>query len=69
MSSSILDMVEKLVRNMCIALATVAQLVEHHCMNQKVTSLIPGQGTGLGGSLDPSRGTCKRQPIEVFLTH
>lgn len=30
---------------LCIALATVAQLIRHHLVHQKVASLIPSQGT------------------------
>lgn len=35
------------------ALASVAQLVEHHPFHQKVTGLIPSQGTCPGFGFDP----------------
>ena len=38
------------------ALTSVAQLVEHHPVNQKVTGLIPGQVTCLGDRPGPQLG-------------
>ena len=37
----------------CVALASVAQLVGHHPTNQKVTGLIPSQDTCLGYEFSP----------------
>ena len=51
------------------ALANVAQWIECWPVNQKVTGSIPHQGTCLGGGLVPQLGACKRQPIDVSLTH
>ena len=51
------------------ALAGVAQWIEHWPANQKVTSSIPSQGTCLGCGPGPQLGACKRQPIDVSLTH
>ena len=44
------------------ALASVAQWIEHWPVNQRVTGLIPSQGTGLGFGPGPQWGACKRQP-------
>ena len=49
------------------ALPGMAQLVEYCPTKQKVTSSIPSQGTGLGVGLVPSWGTCRKQPIDVYL--
>ena len=51
------------------ALAGVAQWIEHWPPNQKVTSLIPSQGTCLGCRPGPWLGACERQMINVSLTH
>ena len=49
-------------------LAGVAQWFEHQPANQRVTSLIPSQGTGLGCGPGPQQGTHERQlHIEVSL--
>ena len=50
-----------------MALAGVAQWIEHQPVNQKVTSLIPGQGTCLGCRSGLQLQTCKRQLIDVSL--
>ena len=50
------------------ALAGVAQWIECQPVNQKVTGLIPGQGTCLGCGPGPPQGVHERQPI-VSLTH
>ena len=51
------------------ALAGVAQWTECQPVNCKVTSLIPSQDTCLGCGLGPQLGECKRQLIDVSLTH
>ena len=52
------------------ALTSVAQLVGHCPTTQRVTGLIPEQGTCLGCGPSPQSGcTCETQPIEVSLTH
>ena len=51
------------------ALAGVAQWVGSCTANQKVTSLIPSQGTCLDCEPGPQLGACKRQLINVTLTH
>ena len=50
-------------------LAGVAQWTLCWPTDQKVAGSIPGQGTCLGGGPGPQLGTCKRQPIDVSLTH
>ena len=55
-----------------LALTGVAQLVGHCPTNQKVASLILGQGTSLGGGPGPWLGVwgvCKRQLMDVSLAH
>ena len=47
---------------MTLALAGVAQWIEHGPTKQRVTSLIPSQGTWLGGRPGPGSGVCRRQP-------
>ena len=49
------------------ALAGVAQWIECRTMNQRVTGLIPSQGTCLGSRQGPQLGAFKRQPINVSL--
>ena len=51
------------------ALAGVAQWNEHWPEDRKVASSIPSQGTCLGCGPDPQLGACKRQSINVSLTH
>ena len=51
------------------ALVDVAQWIEHWTVNQKVTGSISGQGTCLGCRPGPQLGECKRQQINVSLTH
>ena len=48
-------------------LAGVAQWIEHQPVNQKVTGLIPGQGTCLGCGPGSQLGASERQPINVSL--
>ena len=50
-----------------IALAGVAQWIGHPPTNQKVTSLIPSQGTCLGCGPGPQLLACERQRIGVSL--
>ena len=51
------------------ALTGVAQWIEHQPVNQRVTGLIPSQGTCLGCRPGPQQGVCKRQPhIDVSLS-
>ena len=50
-------------------LAGVAQWIECQPVNQKVTGLIPSQGTCLGFRPGPHLGAHERQPIDVSLTH
>ena len=52
-----------------VALAYVAQWIEHWPAKQKVTSLIPSQGTCLSCKPSPWLGTCAREQIEVSLTY
>ena len=52
-----------------LALAGVAQQIEHQPEKQKVTGLIPDQGTCLGCGPGPQLGVCERQPLDVSLTH
>ena len=52
-----------------LALAAVAQWIEHWPANQKVASSTPSQGTCLGCEPGPWLGACKRQPICVSLIH
>ena len=50
------------------ALAGVAQWIECQPTHQRVTSLIPSQGTYLGCGPGPQLGVCGRQPhIDVSL--
>ena len=50
------------------ALAGVAQWVEHWPANERVTGLIPRQGTCLGYGPGPQCRVCERQPhIDVSL--
>ena len=56
-------------RILCKVLAGVAQWVGCHLTNQRVAGLIPGQGTCLGCGPGPWLGACKREPIDVSLTH
>ena len=44
-----------------IALAGVAQWIEHQPVNQRIAGLIPSQGTCLGSRPGPQLGVCKRQ--------
>ena len=45
-----------------MALAGVAQWIERWPANQRVTSLIPSQGTSLGCGPGPQWGVHERQP-------
>ena len=52
-----------------VALAGVAQWIEHQPANQRVASLIPSQGTCLGCRPGPQWGAHERQPhIDVSLS-
>ena len=51
-----------------LALAGVAQWIEHWPENQKVTGLIPSQGTRLGYGPGLRLGPCERQPFDVYLS-
>ena len=49
-------------------LVGIAQWIECGPVNQRVTSLIPSEGTCLGCGPGPQKGACKRQPhIDVSL--
>ena len=51
-----------------LSLAGVVQWIERGPSNQRVTSLIPSQGTFLVCRPGPQRGVCERQPhIDVSL--
>ena len=51
-----------------LALAGVAQWIERRPTNQRVTGLVPSQGTCLGCGPGPQLGARKRQPhIDVSL--
>ena len=50
------------------ALAGVAQ-IECWPANQRVAGSIPSQGTRVGCRPGPQLGVCRRQPIDVSLTH
>ena len=45
-----------------LALAGVAQWIDCQPANQRVTGLIPGQGTCLGCGPGPHLGVCEGQP-------
>ena len=56
-------------KNRSAALTYVAQLIGHHPAKQKVTGLIPSQGTCLGCRFNlPGWGAYERQPINVSLS-
>ena len=50
-----------------LALAGVAQWIEHWSVNQKATGSIPCQGTCLGCRPGPQSGACKSHLIDVSL--
>ena len=52
-----------------MALTGVVQWVEHHPANRKAAGSISSQGTSLGCGPGPWLGTCKRQPINVSVSH
>ena len=52
-----------------LALAGVAQWVERHPVNRKVTGSIPDHGTCLGYGPGLGWGASKRQPIDISLAH
>ena len=47
---------------MGVALAGMAQWIEHQTSNQRVVGSFPSQGTGLGCRLGPQYGAQERQP-------
>ena len=47
------------------ALAGMARWIEHRLANQRVTGLIPVQGTRLGCGPGPQLGACERQLIDA----
>ena len=53
---------EFIYKKLYIALAGMAQWIEHGPSNQRVTSSIPSQGTCLGCGPGPHLGAHKRQP-------
>ena len=56
-------------RSIHMALASVAQWIECYPANQRVTSLIPNQGTCLGCRPGPQWGVYEKQPhIDVSLS-
>ena len=52
---------------MATALAGVAQWTESRPVNQKVTGLIPSQGTCLSYGPGLQLGACRRQQIDISL--
>ena len=59
---------EAMVKNIMIALAGVAQWIEHPTANQRVASSIPSQGTCLGCGPGSQLGVLERQPhVDVSL--
>ena len=50
-----------------IAMAGIAQWIEHQLANRKVPSSIPSRGTCLSGGPGPQFGACERQPLDVSL--
>ena len=55
-------------KNLLLALAGVAQWIEHQPANQRVIGSIPTQGTCLGCGLGPQVGVHETQPhIDVSL--
>ena len=59
---------EKVVQKKVRALAAVSQWIERLTVNQRVSRVIPGQGTGLGCRPGPPQRECERQPhIDVSL--
>ena len=56
------------IKNKMLALARVAQWIEHQPANQRVTGSIPSQGTCLAYGPGPQKRVCERQPhIDVSL--
>ena len=55
----------RIINIMLSALAGLVQWVGHHPAIQRVTGMIPGQGTCLGCGPCSQLGTCERQPINV----
>ena len=55
--------------NTGLALAGVAQWIEHRPPNHNVARLISSQGTNPGCGPGPQLGACKRQPVDVCLAH
>ena len=53
----------------CFTLAGVAQWTECQPAKQKITGLIPSQGTCLGCGPGPQMGMYRRQPTDLSLTH
>ena len=49
-------------KKLILALASVAQWIECQPTNQRVTGLIPSQGTRLGCGPGPQHGVHKKQP-------
>ena len=47
----------------------MAQWIEHWPTDRRVAGSIPSQDTCLGCGAGPRVGTCKREEIDVFLTH
>ena len=56
---------QKFIKNYVLALAGVAQWIEHQPVDQRVSSLIPSQGTCLGCRPCPPWGAYKSQPYIV----
>ena len=52
-----------------MALAGVAQWMEHLPVNERVANSIPSQGTCLGCGPGPWLGACERDLVSVSLTH
>ena len=55
--------------NIYWVLTDVAELVGHHSAWRNAAGSIPGQGTCLGCKFSSDPGACKRQPIDVSLSH
>ena len=51
-----------------VALAAVAQWIEHWPVNRRVTSYIPSQGTCLGGRSHPQQGAARGNHTLTYLS-
>ena len=57
------------IKNSCRSWPGWLSWLKCHPVNWKMVGSIPGQGTCLGCRFGPSQGECKRQLIDVSLSH